>query len=602
MSERDHDESGERSPVPRRLTPTEDTAPMLIEGPDGRGDVPWTAFDDASELDIEPAEVLVVDDERRNLEAVEVALHGLDAKLIGVTSGQQALRELLRRNVALILLDVHLPTLDGFETARLIRSRTRNRHVPIVFLTAHNQNEEDMRRGYKLGAVDYLFKPFAPDVLRAKVQAFVDLRNRTAQVRAQAKRLHELERQASERRLREARREWEAAALRRKMEEQREINAHLEQADRRKDEFLAVLAHELRNPLAPLVSGLELIRMDAAGNASIEHACAIMSRQVHHLTRLVDDLLDVSRITRGKVDLSKRVLDVRACIEQSVETCKPLIEAARHTLKIELPGEPLVCDADPVRITQLVSNLLSNAARYTEPGGHLEVCGRVQDDEVVITVRDDGKGIEPHMLERIFDMFVQERTGGEGLGLGLTLVQQLVRMHGGHVAARSEGLGRGAEFEVRLPRVDERALEAPDEACGLPEPPEAPLDVLLVDDHLDIAETTQALLESWGHRVHVAHTGEGGAELAATLRPDLALLDIGLPDIDGYEVATRIRQQLGKQRPYLVAVTGFGQASDRERAYQAGFDGHLVKPATPDCLRGVLREVQRSGTVNLSPA
>ncbi len=537
---------------------------------------------------LEPAEVLIVDDEPANLHALEAALEGMSTRIVGVTSGEDALREVLRRNIALILLDVKLPTTDGFEVATAIRSRARSRHIPIIFLTAYSQDEADIRRGYHLGAVDYLFKPVVPEVLRAKVQAFVDLRNRTAQVQAQAIQLRELERIAAERRLQEAKRAWEADALRRQMEEQRRINAKLAEDDRRKDEFLAILAHELRNPLSPIVTGLELVRSAAGGTPLVERACTSMSRQVSHLVRLVDDLLDVSRISRGKVELQKAPTDLRSCITQALETCTPAAKEASHTVTMTLPETPLVADVDPVRVTQLVNNLLSNAVRYTDRGGKIEIEAAREGHEVVLRVRDTGRGISEQMLGRIFDMFVQERNEGKGLGLGLTLVDQVVSMHGGTVEARSKGPGQGSEFEVRLPCTDLPPVEADPDDFGAE--PDVPLRILVVDDETDIASTTQALLESWGHQVHVAHCGEDGIELAQSLGPDVVLLDIGLPDMDGYAVASAIRQHSAAGTPYLVAVTGFGQRRDRERAREAGFDAHIVKPATPDRLRRKLRE------------
>jgi len=574
--------------------PEDDDTLQEDPGPPPGADLQW-------QPEIEPANVLVVDDEPANLQAVEAALDGIPAEIISVTSGREALRVLLQHNVALILLDVQLPTLDGFETAQLIRERPRTRHVPIIFLTAYSHNEGDIRKGYELGAVDYLFKPFVPEVLRAKVQAFIDLRNRTAEVRAQAQQLQELERQASERRLRAARQQWEATTLRREMEEQRRINAQLEEADQRKDEFIAVLAHELRNPLAPLVTGLRLIRLDERCTDSIARACEIMNRQVQHLTRLVDDLLDVSRITRGKVELKLAQLDLRTAIEQAVEACTPAADAAKHTLEVSLPDQPLYSYADPARVTQMISNLLSNAVRYTKKGGKLSVEARVDGSEAVILVRDNGQGIAPDMLDRVFEMFVQERIGGSGLGLGLTLVDQVASLHGGRVSARSEGPGQGSEFEVRLP------LLPPDQQTDLPSEPsrghvaastrqQQALRIVLVEDQEAIAETTQALLEAWGHQVHVANTGRAGIELVASVRPDIALLDIDLPDIDGYQVARGIHERLGEQRPVLVAHTGFGQARDRQRAREGGFDDLMVKPVRPERLLEVL------GNVKLTPS
>jgi CheY-like chemotaxis protein len=264
--------------------------------------------------------------------------------------------------------------------------------------------------------------------------------------------------------------------------------------------------------------------------------------------------------------------------------------------------EPLVCDADRVRVTQIVNNLLTNAVRYTDAGGAIEVEAALDGPDAVILVRDNGKGIPEAMLERIFDTFVQEQIGDAGLGLGLTLVKEVVTMHGGCVQARSEGKGHGAEFEVRLPRLPGHTIAADLDALRSPELAAAPLRVLIVEDQRDIGATTQALLEAWGHQVHVAHDGREGIALATSLRPDIVLLDIGLPDIDGYGVAERIRDELGAARPRLVAVTGFGQVRDRARAQEAGFDEHLVKPAQPDALRDALLRVRAAGDPLISPS
>ena len=589
------------APPPNRPTPSRGIAVAPSAQPEGEDTEPIVLVEPpVVDLGSGPAQILVVDDEPANLQAVEAALEGLPVQILEASSGQEALRHLLQSNVALILLDVLLPTLDGFETARIIRSRSRNRHVPIIFLTAHNQNDEDIRRGYQLGAVDYLFKPFVPEVLRAKVQVFVDLRNRTAEVHRQAAQLRELERQAGERRLREARRAWEADALRRQMDEQRKITAQLEEADRRKDEFRAVLAHELRNPLAPLVAGLELIRMSGKGDPILDRAREAMGRQVDHLVRLVDDLLDVSRISRGKVELQRENVDILDAVRQAIETCQGAVETAGHAMHVELPDEPLICNADLVRLTQIMNNLLGNAIRYTDAGGDISVIATAEDADAVITVRDNGKGISQEMLERIFDMFVQERSGSQGLGLGLTLVDQVVQMHGGTVTARSDGPGHGSEFQVRLPRVDARSVGTqPRVAAG--DSTGSPKRIVVVDDEEDIAHTVRAMLEAWGHDVVVADCGQRGIEQILEVEPDLVLLDIGLPDLDGYGVAEEVCLAMGEQRPTLVAVTGYGQPRDRERSRKAGFDAHLVKPARPEDIARVLRDLPRRAP-DLSPS
>ena len=530
-----------------------------------------------------PPDILVVDDDPGNLAAIEVALGELRRNLVKARSGEEALRHLLEQDFALILLDVNMPGMDGFETARIIRERPRSRHVPIIFVTAYNREDTDLiLRGYSLGAVDFMFKPIVPEVLRAKAAVFVELQNRTAVVQRQAGMLREMERRESERRLVEERQLWEAQALR--------------EENQRKDEFLAVLAHELRNPLSPLVTGLELIKCYGIEHDGLDRVRESMERQVRHLIRLVDDLLDVSRISRGKITLRLEAVELGRVLHQALESAEPLIAERHHQLVVEQCDDELVLNGDQVRLTQVVANLIHNAARYTDPGGRIEVsCGR-DAKHAVLRVADNGRGIAPQMLDRIFDIFVQEREGGGGLGLGLTLVHRLVQLHGGAVRAYSEGTGRGSEFVVRLPLYDEKQL-----AQGVPlAPPPAeedhgelgpirPLRIVVVEDQDDVRDAMQALLEGWGHRVEAAPDGKSGIELILRTRPELALVDIGMPGLDGYAVARRVRAELGPQSPRLVAVTGFGREEDRDKARRAGFDTHLTKPAGPRELRRVLR-------------
>jgi signal transduction histidine kinase len=524
-----------------------------------------------------PANILVVDDDPGNLAAIEVALGSLGLRLVKARSGAEALRFLLEQDFALILLDVAMPGMDGFETAQIIRARERTRYVPIIFVTAFNRDDADILTGYSLGAVDFLFKPIVAEVLRAKASVFVELQQRNAEVRRQAEMLREMERRELERRLEEERQAWEAAALR--------------EESRRKDEFLAVLAHELRNPLSPMVTGLELIKCYDLKHDGVERVRASMERQVHHLIRLVDDLLDVSRISRGKITLRREPLDLGPVIAQAVESTGPVLEERKHELSVEHCPEPLPVMGDPVRLTQVVANLLNNAARYTERGGKLRLSCGVDGNDALIRVADNGRGIPSDMLERIFDMFVQEKEGGGGgLGLGLTLVKSLVELHGGKVRAFSDGPGRGAEFVVRLPlaAVDLAAL-SPAEEDDEEDDAGGPLRVVVVEDQTDVREAMRALLAGWGHRVEEAPDGDTGIRRILDLRPDVALIDIAMPGIDGYAVARHIRARLGDASPRLVALTGFGRQEDRERALHAGFDFHLTKPAVPKDLRRALR-------------
>jgi signal transduction histidine kinase len=355
---------------------------------------------------------------------------------------------------------------------------------------------------------------------------------------------------------------------------------------RHKDDFLAMLAHELRNPLAPILSAMQVIRRHPDNEEVVQRAREIVERQVRHQARLLDDLLDVSRITRGRIRLRKAPVDLRAAVSAAVEATKPLIDARGHTLSVVLPDEPLRVEADPTRLTQIVANLLDNAAKYTNPGGTIEVAAERESGSVRLRVRDSGVGIPADMQARIFDLFTQvdvpiARSLG-GLGLGLALVRSLAELHGGTVSVTSEGSGRGSEFTVRLPPGRAEAAPTP----GAPSAPGG-RHVLVIEDNADAREMLRIALELDGHRVETAGDGLSGVEVALRATPDLVLVDIGLPGLDGYAVARRLRAELG-DRVTLVALTGYGQSDDRRRTTDAGFDAHLVKPVDPDVLSRAL--------------
>jgi two-component system CheB/CheR fusion protein len=363
------------------------------------------------------------------------------------------------------------------------------------------------------------------------------------------------------------------------------VHAHrnLAEAARRKDEFLAMLGHELRNPLAPIRNALYILRLTPASATARENAQDVIERQVGHMVRLVDDLLDVSRVTRGKIELRLERVDLAALLHRAVETARPLIDAQGHQLHIALPAEPIWLDADPTRITQVVANLLNNAAKYTEPGGQIWVSAARADGLAVIRVKDNGTGIAPDILPHVFEMFIQAddslaRSQG-GLGIGLTLVKRLVQLHGGTVEAISAGLGKGSEFILRLPAAP-MPVRVP--LSKNPEGPSSPgpaaRRVLVVDDNVDTSESLAQLIRLAGHEVTTAANGAAGLEKARSFHPDVVLLDIGLPGMDGYEVARRLREQSRPCAPLLVAVTGYGQPEDCRRAAAAGFDRHVVKP------------------------
>jgi signal transduction histidine kinase len=374
--------------------------------------------------------------------------------------------------------------------------------------------------------------------------------------------------------------------------ERSRIEEALREAGRRKDEFLAMLGHELRNPLAPVRNALHILRAQRPDDPVVEEMGGLMERQVAHLVRLVDDLLDVSRIARGKIELRKQPVDLAAVVGRAVEASRPFLDGRRHRLEVALPAEPVVLEADPDRLAQVLSNLLHNAAKYTPPGGHVRLSAERQADAVEIRVRDNGIGIRPEMLAGIFEMFAQaDRVPGrlaEGLGLGLSLVKSLVEMHGGSVAAHSDGPGRGSEFVVRLPAAA-TCPDYPEENRSWPrQPATRPRRILIVDDHLDGADSLAMLLRFWWHEVEIARDGPEALAAARAFRPEVVLLDIGLPGMSGLDVARQLRKEDTAAGAALVALTGYGQPDDRLRALEAGFDHHLVKPVDLTSLHELL--------------
>jgi signal transduction histidine kinase len=368
---------------------------------------------------------------------------------------------------------------------------------------------------------------------------------------------------------------------RRRQYELRALLDGLRLADQRKTEFLATLAHELRNPLAPISTALALLARQSLEATQTARYHAMMRRQVEHMVRLVDDLMEVSRISRGKVRLQRMPLDLAAALRDAVELSRPQLEAGRHTLELAASDEPLLLRADAVRLTQVFSNLLNNAAKYTPTGGRLRLAARREGDEAVVQVSDNGIGIEPQMLEAIFEMFVQvagsSRVAQGGLGIGLTLVKSLVELHGGSVSAHSDGLGRGATFSVRLPLAGSAAMPADGPAASVPVG-WLHRRVLVADDNRDAADTLAELLRTLGAEVTVAYDGTQALQRCMEREPDIAVLDIGMPGLDGCDVARALRARPDGARIKLVALTGWGQAADRDRVAAAGFDHHLLKP------------------------
>jgi PAS domain S-box-containing protein len=384
-----------------------------------------------------------------------------------------------------------------------------------------------------------------------------------------------------------------ASKVARDITAQKQVEAALRDASRQKDEFLAMLAHELRNPLAPIRNGLYLLPRTRDNAAEFEATRRMMETQLQHMIHLLDDLLDISRIGRNKIHLRKQRIELAWVINDAVEATRPLIEERGHELSVRLPSEPICVEGDSVRLTQVVSNLLNNAAKYTEPDGRIWITAEVEADEAVIHVRDNGIGISEEMLPRVFDLFAQagdHRTHVEGgLGIGLSLVKRLVEMHGGSVEAHSAGPGKGSEFVIRLPvLVDQTAEKEP-----VPEPAVGPpRRILVVDDNRSSADSMAMVLRTFGHEVAVAYDGPDALAMAADFHPDAALLDVGLPGMDGNQVARTLRGQTGAGRLTLIAMTGWSQEEDRRRSLAAGFDAHLVKPVKMSAVCELLAKLE----------
>jgi PAS domain S-box-containing protein len=675
-------------------------------------------------LDGEQVNILIVDDEPRNLSVLETVLVDPRYRLVRAESADEALLALVAEEFTLIILDIHMPGMNGFELAELIKKRKKTAEVPIIFLTAYYSDDQHVLEGYSTGAVDYLHKPINPTVLQSKVAVFVELFTRRRQCELAAKNLlsemaarvrvqeellllnRELEHRVDERtvelleagaalgeseeRLRLANEasgtglwEWnvlsnhvtwspECYAIHgmtrgefdgslksffqrihpedqaraqatilaslddRKVYEcdfrivrpdgtirwvtnrgraffdgsnqplrligtvvdisyRKEAELQLLDTDRRKNEFLATLAHELRNPLAPIRNAVQILLLAGLEVPNLKWATEVIDRQVRQMTRLVDDLLEVSRITTGKLEVRRETLELAAVIQEAVETSFPLIEQGGHELTVSVPPQPVIVNADMIRLAQVFSNLLNNAAKYTEPGGHIQISLEAIEDYALVSVKDSGTGISAEMLPHVFEMFMQvdrnvHRSKG-GLGIGLTLVKRLIEMHGGSIEVRSEGPGRGSEFIVRLPTVP----------LGMPviqEPPNpvtasnnTPLRILVVDDNEDGANSLGKMLQMSGNEVRVAHDGLAAIEVAEAFRPQVILLDIGMPKLDGYDACRRIRETSWGKNTVLIALTGWGQDEDRRRTHEAGFDYHLVKPVEASTLVKVLTEV-----------
>jgi len=507
--------------------------------------------------------ILICEDNsaRRQLKSCTLARAGFE--VLEAASCAEARMAIVSRRPELVLLDIRLPDGDGRELASWVK-RNEGTGRPVVLQTsAYLIEAVDRIASLDAGADGYLVEPIEAEELIAIVRALL--------------------------RLRRAESEREAALV------------ALREADRRKDEFLAMLAHELRNPLAPIRNAAEVLRSD---NVELrERARAIIDRQVSHMARLVDDLLEVSRITQRKVMLRREMVTLRVIVDAALETARVFIAARSHTLHVRIPDEPVWLKVDSVRIGQAIANLLNNAAKFTPPGGRIELEATVRGAELVIAVRDNGVGLSDGIRPRIFDLFAQgeqtlARSQG-GLGIGLSLARGMVEMHGGTLTADSDGEGRGSTFTLRLPLEQNRGREPRAGASGAPTTLQ-PRRILLVEDSSDTAESLAVLLECEGHCVRIVHDGLAAVDVAIAVLPEIVLLDIGLPGIDGYEVAAQLRAHDATRNAFIIALTGYGQDRDRARSAQAGCDLHLTKPVEPRHLLNAIESAEIDAERGLS--
>ncbi|MFZ6766895.1 response regulator [Undibacterium sp. Di26W] len=511
--------------------------------------------------------ILVVNDDTASLFALSGLLTSWadenNCLVVTAKSGEDALRHVLLDDFAVILLDVNMPGMDGFETAEAIHKRARSSSIPIIFITAFLVDDLNKLRAYQQGAVDYLFTPVIPQVLQAKVSVFVSLAKKNLELKAQTEALG----------LRTQDLQAANDKLQREIKE-RKIAVEQNEA---KDKFLAMLGHELRNPLSAITSAASIIGFPGAKADSVERAKKILSRQSLHLTRIVDDLLDLGRVMSGKIVLNKTAVNLGDVVLSCLDSLRASRPVDNYQWSID-PGNTWI-DADPTRVEQIITNLLDNAIKYTPTGGTITIKNAVCKGAIKLTITDTGIGIAKDLLPRIFNVFVQgehslDRAKG-GLGIGLALVKQLVELHGGDILAHSEGENLGSTFSIVLPQATEsRPSPELNEVRSL----KTTRKLLLIEDNEDAREMTTQLLKAHGFQVLDAATGAEGLILAKEEKPGIALIDIGLPGMDGYEVARRLRSDKDTKGMYLIALTGYGLGEDHRMTMEAGFDAHFVKP------------------------
>ncbi|HET7062697.1 MAG TPA: response regulator [Rudaea sp.] len=556
----------------------------------------------------DPVNILLVDDQPSRLLTYRTILGDLNESLIDASSGTEALKLLMEHDFALILLDVNMPGLDGFETANLIHQHPRFEKTPIIFITAINLSDLDRMRGYRLGAFDYVMVPIIPEILRSKVISLAELYRKRRELEAVNRHLAaansalvaEKSRELGllNESLRRANTELEArnAQLQTEMGERLRIEARLIDQDQRKDQFLAMLAHELRNPLASLVNAVNAFTLAASQEHPMHGA---MSRQLSLLVRLIDDLLDVARIGRGQLTIKQQPTTLNAIIDSAIETISPMLGAGTHVLNVQRSIIDIPLRADPARISQVFANLISNAVKYSDTGSAIDVVVVAATDMVEVAVIDHGIGLASEQQEWIFELFAQvdttiERTRG-GLGIGLTLARHIVELHAGQLLVQSDGLGCGSRFIVRLPRPVEQ-FPMPQPATNVARGPQRPCRALVVDDNADAADSLAMILQLLGHQTQCVSDPYKVVDAVEIFSPQVVFLDIGMPGLSGYDVARLLRSNPASANATLVALTGWGQPEDRRRTEEAGFNHHIVKPADLDVLRQICETVARNGT------
>ncbi|MGH8315605.1 MAG: response regulator [Steroidobacterales bacterium] len=537
-----------------------------------------------------PIQILIVDDEPRNLLVLESILDDPAYRLVRAHSADEALLALVTEQFALLILDIRMPGMTGFELAEIIKNRKKTARIPIIFLTAYYSQDQHVLEGYGSGAVDYLHKPVNPQILRSKVAVFAELHRKDRESAiANAALLTEVkERRNAEEQLRQLNDTLEQRVAERTEE--------LDKANRLKDEFLAMLGHEVRNPLAAIMNAVQVMHVSGADPARMSRSVALVDRQSQNLRRIVDDLLDVARVTRGKIELRKQPADIAQIVHQAVDVVRPTLNRSEE-IEIDVHAtSPLRVEVDRTRLEQSIVNLLTNAIKFTPQDRRIRVSVEREDQNVVVMISDNGIGIAPEMVTRIFDLFAQadrslDRSQG-GLGIGLFICRRLIELHGGAITAFSEGLGRGAIFRIQLPLLHQSAVEVsplPDVARRPLVAPATAKRVLIIDDNADSATSLAWLLNQQGYVVETALDGAEGLKAAHDFKPEILLLDIGLPKINGYDLARQLRGE-GFASSLMVAVSGYARDSDVEQSRSAGFDMHLAKPVDIDHLLEVLAE------------